>query len=185
MLIKIITRETLKSISSRIKNAYEAIIREGDNKTLQKPFVFTDKQLNILKDSIKKREERDDEDIKVLIVEDMSLSLKLLNHALSKKHECHLAQDALPALDIYASYAPEICFLDINLPKGNGHKIAEVIQEADPDCYIIMVTASNSKLDVTIANKNKAKDFVIKPFNIERIDKCMKDYFLYKKKKNN
>ncbi len=157
----------------------------------QKSLTFTEKQLAVLKDSIKRRQEKEninkdtdiEKDLEFLIVEDMHFSRLLLKHALSPKGTCYTAEDVLPALEAYALHAPSVCFLDIDLPNGSGHTLATLIREADPDCYIVMVTASKYKRDIDIAHANKVKDFVVKPFNLQRIFKCLDKYITYRKKK--
>ncbi len=141
-----------------------------------KPLSITEGQKQDLEAQIKKRPARDK--LEILVVEDMPFSLKLLKRALSKKYVCHIAEDIWPALEEYVLHAPDICFLDVELPNGNGHALAEFIQSIDPACYIVMVTANNYARDVEIARKNKVKGFVVKPYNLSRIYKYIDNYFV-------
>ncbi len=177
----------IHSDNEKLRELCEIKAKETERKIKlsAKPLEFTDMQLLLLEESIEKRKNREAHDIEILIVEDMPLSMKLLKYALSKEHKCHTAKDALPALDMYAFNAPDICFLDVELPNGNGHNLAEVIKKSDPDCYIIMVTANNYKRDVTRAHANKVKNFIVKPFNLKRIYKCVDDYFIHRRKREN
>lgn len=117
----------------------------------------------------------------ILIVEDMEPSRKLLKALIGNAYKCHAAADAAEATDLYIQHAPDVVFLDIELPDGNGHDLACLFNEFDPDSYIIMATAQNYEQDVNIAIENKVKGYIIKPLNLDKILKCMDNYFSFKK----
>jgi len=105
----------------------------------------------------------------ILIVEDQLFSRKLLVTMLENKYKIHESEDAKAGLDIYLQCAPDIVFLDIEMPGANGHQFAALVHGLDPQAYIVMVTGNNQLDDVKRAKENAAKGFVIKPFSREKI----------------
>ncbi len=148
---------------------------------LTEPLELTQDQKQNLKDKIASRNQRDK--LEILIVEDMPFSLKLLEKALKGEYICYSADDIVPALSLYAEYAPDICFLDIDLPEGTGHDLASFINEIDPECYIIMVSANDWDHEMKIAEDNKVKDFIAKPYVMKDIYKSLDNYFINREKK--
>ncbi len=148
---------------------------------LMEPLELTQDQIQNLKEKISMRDHRDK--LEILIVEDMPFSLKLLNKMLSEQYICYSAEDIAPALSLYAEHAPDICFLDIDLPKGSGHDLAAFINKIDPECHIVMVTANDQEHDMKLAQENKVKDFIVKPHTVDDIYKSIEDYVVNKKKK--
>ncbi len=105
----------------------------------------------------------------ILIVEDQPFSSKLLKSMLDQEYVTHVAASAGQAWMLYATHAPEICLLDIELPDMSGHNLAKIIRSIDPEAHIIMVTANNFLEDVTRAKENGAKGFIIKPYSKQKI----------------
>ncbi len=70
---------------------------------------------------------------------------------------------------MYLTYAPDIVFLDIELPDIEGHRLAQLLKAIDPNAYIVMVTANNYAEDVAKAIENGAKGFIVKPYSKDKI----------------
>jgi len=105
----------------------------------------------------------------ILLVEDQLFSRKLLATMLENKFKTYEAEDAKVGLDIYLQCAPDIVFLDIEMPGANGHQFAALVHALDPKAYIVMVTGNSQLDDVKRAKENSAKGFVVKPFSREKI----------------
>lgn len=88
------------------------------------------------------------------------------------------AQDGEKAVELCEFHRPHIAFLDIDMPKMNGHSAAERIKLNMPDVGMIMVTNSPTLDNVQKALQIGVSGFVVKPFNAikvaEAIDNCMK-----------
>lgn len=106
---------------------------------------------------------------RVLVVEDQPFSQRLLLEMLRQSFTVDTASDAKEALQQYLDYAPDITFLDIELPGENGHTLARFFKSLDPDAYIVMVTGNNSVEDVALAKSNHVDGFVVKPYNKQKI----------------
>ncbi len=80
------------------------------------------------------------------------------------------------ALDKYTNIAPDILFLDINLPDVTGHELLEKILILDPDAYVIMLSGNCDRDNITQAISKGAKGFIAKPFTKDKlfqyIDRC-------------
>lgn len=59
--------------------------------------------------------------------------------------------------------------MDITMPDMNGITAVEKIKKIDPDAKIIMCSAMGQQAMVLDAIKAGAKDFIVKPFEKERV----------------
>jgi two-component system, chemotaxis family, chemotaxis protein CheY len=114
----------------------------------------------------------------ILIVEDQDFSRKLLYDLLARQfvYTCYVAKNATEALELYATHAPDIAFLDIVLPDYSGHDIAVLIKNHDPRSHIIMVTANNILKDVETAKKNNVQGYITKPYSKNKIQAAIDHY---------
>jgi CheY-like chemotaxis protein len=88
------------------------------------------------------------------------------------------AQDGEKAVELCELHKPDIAFLDINMPKMDGHSAAERIKQTSPKIGMIMVTNLPTMDNVQKALQIGISGFVVKPFNatkvVEAIDNCLK-----------
>jgi two-component system chemotaxis response regulator CheY len=107
--------------------------------------------------------------LEILIVEDQLFSSKLLVGMLEHHYKTYVAATAMQAWELYSTIAPDICFLDIELPDVSGHRLAKILKKVDPEACLIMVTANNYLEDVTQAKNTGAKGFIVKPYSKQKI----------------
>lgn len=138
-------------------------------------------QLKLLHAAMKERKQR--KKLEILVVEDQPFSRKLLLSLLGRIYKVYPAANVRAALELYLAIAPDIVFMDIELPETNGHELAAVINQLDSEAYIIMVSANNYIEDVTLAKKNGAKGFIIKPYNRQKIFEAIEKYIEERKSK--
>lgn len=119
----------------------------------------------------------------ILIVEDQPFSRNLIEGMLMRHYACYSASNVKQAIALYAEHIPCIVFLDIELPDGNGHELAALIKKADPDSFIVMVTANSYQQDVTKAVENKTQGFVVKPYSRQKIMTYIEKYAQERKMK--
>jgi CheY-like chemotaxis protein len=113
----------------------------------------------------------------ILVIEDQTFSRLLLVSILEKTYKCHAASNATEAIAVFANTAPNIVFIDVELPDISGHELTRLFKTFDRNIYIVMVTANNNIKDVELAKKNHIQGFIIKPFNKQRIFKVIDNYF--------
>lgn len=135
---------------------------------------FTEEQQALLMKAIFNRAAR--KGIKILIVEDQRFSRKLLSGLLERTFYCFEAENGEQAVRLYAEHAPNIVFLDIELPDASGHELAALFKKYDIGSYVIMVTGNNYAKDVAMAKKNKVQGFIVKPYQKQRILSVIEAY---------
>lgn len=79
------------------------------------------------------------------------------------------ASNGREAVELYEQLKPDVVFLDITMPEMDGLAALKAIRAKDPNAYVVMCTAMGQKQVVLEAIQNGAKDFIVKPFQPERI----------------
>ena len=79
------------------------------------------------------------------------------------------AADGIEAIEVFKRTRPEVVMLDITMPRLDGNEaLTEILAEA-PEAIVVMITALGQKDQVLTAIKAGARDFIIKPFDQERV----------------
>jgi len=79
------------------------------------------------------------------------------------------------AIDLAKLFQPDVMTLDITMQELDGIKAIEGILKNSPETKIIMVSAMGQQSMVIEAIKLGAKDFVVKPFEKERVLQAIKN----------
>lgn len=108
---------------------------------------------------------------RVLIVDDASFMRKMLKEILEKNgyEIAGEAENGNEALDKFKELNPDIVTLDITMPGIDGLAALKIIKEENPRTVCIMCSAINAKDTLITALKYGADDFVVKPFQPERL----------------
>ncbi len=88
-------------------------------------------------------------------------------------HEAMEAADGVEAVEMYRASKPAGVLLDITMPNKDGLEALHDILAADPRARVAMVTAMGQQQIVMEALKAGAKDFVVKPFDPERVKEAV------------
>jgi CheY-like chemotaxis protein len=114
----------------------------------------------------------------ILVVDDHSMNRMLVSEALTGAIDAKIiiAKDGAEALHQYCQHAPDMVFLDIEMPRMDGHRVLELISRNDKDAFIVMLTAKNFKEDVLKARENRAHGYITKPFNVGMINRYIELY---------
>jgi two-component system, chemotaxis family, chemotaxis protein CheY len=115
---------------------------------------------------------------RILIVEDSDVIRLMLNSAFKNRHFTHTAPNVTEGWKLYLEMAPDMVFLDIGLPDGNGHDLARRIKEHNPATYIVMVTASHDVGDKVSALQNHVDGYILKPFSKKDANGCIEKYLM-------
>lgn len=83
------------------------------------------------------------------------------------------AADATQALVEYEKVKPDVVLMDITMPGIDGITAVKKLRTKDPNATIIMVSASAQKPKVVDAINAGATDFIVKPFQKERVIGCI------------
>ena len=111
---------------------------------------------------------------KVLIVDDAKFMRTLVKDALTAVgHEIVAeAENGNEAVKLYKQHKPDLTTMDITMREKDGIEAAEEILAFDPSAKVIMVTALGQENLLTKAIKLGVKDFVVKPFPPDRLQKA-------------
>jgi len=108
---------------------------------------------------------------RVLVVDDAAFMRKMLGDALSKGgHEVvGEAGNGVEAVDRFRDLKPDVTTLDITMPEKDGLAALADIMGSDPSARVVMCSALGQEPKVVQALKLGAKDFVVKPFQADRV----------------
>lgn len=105
----------------------------------------------------------------ILMIEDDVFSQRLVEKTLGENYRIISLSNAENAITTYLRVAPDILFLDINLPDVTGHQLLERFLKIDQQAYIVMISGNSDMENIRQAVKLGAKGFVAKPFNREKL----------------
>ena len=106
----------------------------------------------------------------ILYVEDDETLKFITTDNLEREHfKVVTATDGIEAWELFRQQTPDICVLDVNLPKMDGFALARLIRETNMDVPIIFVTAKSLKEDKLEGLLLGGDDYLVKPFSIEEL----------------
>lgn len=108
---------------------------------------------------------------KVLVVDDAAFMRMMIKDILRKGgyEVVGEAEDGLKAVEKYKELRPDLVTMDITMPDMDGITAVKEIRKLDGNAQIIMCSAMGQQAMVIDAIQAGAKDFVVKPFQPERV----------------
>jgi two-component system chemotaxis response regulator CheY len=108
---------------------------------------------------------------RVLVVDDAAFMRKMVSDALTGGgHEIvGEAANGLEAVQRFQELRPDIMTLDITMPEKDGLAALKEIIAVDPGAKVVMCSALGQESKVLESIKLGAKDFVVKPFQVDRV----------------
>lgn len=114
----------------------------------------------------------------ILVVDDEQEIRNLFFRYLGKKgYQVHLAGSLSEERKIMETLIPDLIFLDINLPDGNGLIELHKLKPYRATCKVIVMSAFDHLEERTEAFDSGAIDFLSKPFSLTRLDQVLKSRF--------
>lgn len=114
---------------------------------------------------------------KILIVDDAEfLRVRISKMLTGEGYEVVEAENGLRALETYKTIHPNLVLMDVTMPEMDGLSALKAIREFDPQARVIMLTALGQELVVLDAIKSGAKDFIVKPFEQDRVISAIKKF---------
>ncbi len=108
--------------------------------------------------------------IKLLYLEDEPFLGKIVRESLeTRQFEVHWLTDGERAAAAYDEFHPDLCVLDVMLPKLDGFSVGRQIRAKDPSVPIIFLTAKTQTEDVLEGFSSGGNDYVRKPFSLEEL----------------
>ena len=107
----------------------------------------------------------------VLICDDAAFMRVMIKDILTKNgyDVAGEAENGLKAVEKYNETKPDLVMMDITMPEMDGIQALKKIKEADAGANVIMCSAMGQQAMVIEAIQSGAKDFIVKPFQAERV----------------
>ncbi|MCM3130995.1 MULTISPECIES: response regulator [unclassified Paenibacillus] len=108
---------------------------------------------------------------KVLVTDDAVFMRMIVKEILIKGgHEVIAeASNGVEAVAQYHLHKPDIVTMDITMPEMDGIQAVKEIKKSFPEAKIIMCSAMGQQAMVIKAIQSGANDFVVKPFQADRV----------------
>lgn len=113
---------------------------------------------------------------RILICDDAAVMRMMLKNILTKNgyEVVGEADDGSVAITKYKETKPDLVMMDITMPEMSGIQALKKIREYDPNAAVIMCSAMGQQTMVIDSIESGAKDFVVKPFQAERVLEAVK-----------
>lgn len=113
---------------------------------------------------------------RVLIVDDAAFMRMMLKDILTKNgfEIAGEAPNGLKAIELYKQEKPDIVTMDITMPEMDGIQALKEIRAVDAGAKVVMCSAMGQQAMVMDAIKSGARDFIVKPFQPERVLEALK-----------
>jgi two-component system chemotaxis response regulator CheY len=108
---------------------------------------------------------------RLLVVDDAMIMRKLIRDV-AVEAGWELAGEAsngAEAVALYEQLRPDLVTMDLVMPIMGGNEALRKIRAADPDARVVVVTALDQKETLTESIRDGALDFIVKPFDRDRI----------------
>ena len=108
---------------------------------------------------------------RILVVDDAAFMRRMVSDVLtSGGHEVvGEAADGNEAVARYQELRPDVMTLDITMPEKDGLTALRELMALDPGATVVMCSALGQESKVLESIKLGAKDFVVKPFQADRV----------------
>ncbi|WP_020615275.1 response regulator [Paenibacillus daejeonensis] len=113
---------------------------------------------------------------RILIVDDAAFMRMMIRDILSKNgyEVVGEAQDGAQAVEKYKELKPDLITMDITMPEMDGISALKEIKKMDGNAKVIMCSAMGQQAMVIDAIQAGAKDFIVKPFQADRVIEAIK-----------
>ncbi len=112
----------------------------------------------------------------ILLVDDAAFMRMMLKDILTKNgyNVVGEAENGAQAVEKYKELKPNLVVMDITMPEMDGIQAAKAIKAEDANALIIMCSAMGQQAMVIEAIQAGAKDFIVKPFQPDRVLEAVK-----------
>lgn len=112
----------------------------------------------------------------ILVVDDAAFMRMMIKDILTKNgyNVVGEAENGAKAMEKYNELKPDLVLMDITMPEVDGIQALKNIKAADANAKIIMCSAMGQQAMVIEAIQSGAKDFIVKPFQADRVIEAVK-----------
>lgn len=113
---------------------------------------------------------------RILVVDDAAFMRMMIKDILSKNgyEVVGEASDGAQAIEKFKESSPDLITMDITMPEMDGITALKEIKKLDPSAKVIMCSAMGQQAMVIDAIQAGAKDFIVKPFQADRVIEAIK-----------
>ena len=113
---------------------------------------------------------------KVMICDDAAFMRMMIKDILTKNgYEIAAeAENGQKAVEKYPEAKPDLVLMDITMPEMDGIEALKKIKAGDPNAMVIMCSAMGQQAMVIESIQSGAKDFIVKPFQADRVIEAVK-----------
>lgn len=107
----------------------------------------------------------------ILVCDDAAFMRMMIKDILTKNGYAIAgeAENGIKAVEKYNETKPDLVMMDITMPEMDGLQALKKIKAADPKANVIMCSAMGQQAMVIDAIQSGAKDFIVKPFQADRV----------------
>ena len=112
----------------------------------------------------------------ILICDDAAFMRMMIKDILTKNgyNVAGEAENGLKAVEKYKEVSPDLVLMDITMPEMDGIQALKEIKQLDGGAKVIMCSAMGQQAMVIESIQAGAKDFIVKPFQAERVIEAVK-----------
>ena len=112
----------------------------------------------------------------VLVCDDAAFMRMMIKDILGKNgyNVVGEAENGKIAVEKYKELKPDLALMDITMPEMDGIEALKAIKGEFPDACIIMCSAMGQQAMVIESIQAGAKDFIVKPFQADRVLEAVK-----------
>jgi two-component system, chemotaxis family, chemotaxis protein CheY len=113
---------------------------------------------------------------RILIVDDAAFMRMMIKDILSKNgyEVVGEAENGARAIEKYKDLSPDLVMMDITMPEVDGIQAVKEIKKISAESKIIMCSAMGQQAMVIESIQAGARDFIVKPFQAERVIEAVK-----------
>ncbi len=113
---------------------------------------------------------------RILIVDDAAFMRMMIKDILTKNgyEVVGEAENGAVAITKYKDLTPDLVIMDITMPEVDGIQAVKEIKKVNGDSKIIMCSAMGQQAMVIESIQAGARDFIVKPFQAERVVEAVK-----------
>lgn len=108
----------------------------------------------------------------ILVIDDTEFIRELLQHVLALQPENYLvsyACDGLEGIEQVEKLRPDVIILDVEMPKADGHRVAQHLRSVGNMTPIIMFSCNNEVEDQMKGYASGCNVYLAKPFHVSTL----------------
>ncbi len=112
----------------------------------------------------------------ILVCDDAAFMRMMIKDILSKNgyNVAGEAENGMKAVEKFKEVTPDLVLMDITMPEMDGIAALKEIKKLDAGAKVIMCSAMGQQAMVIESIQAGAKDFIVKPFQAERVLEAVK-----------